>query len=205
MATQHGLHLGGRFHWSAHRAGASVAAESATGAVTARESAIAALRIGTGFMFLWAFLDKTFGWGYSTPSARAWIHGGSPTKGFLGNVSAGPFQSTFHSMAGQGWTDWLFMLALLGIGLALTLGIGLRLAALAGVVLVALMWFAVYPPARHAADGSATGSVNPFVDEHVMDALALIAVAAFGTASRLGLGAWWAKLPFVERHHSTLL
>jgi thiosulfate dehydrogenase [quinone] large subunit len=204
MATQHGTHLVGRFHWSAHRAAAS-ATTTTTSAVTARESAIAALRVGTGFMFLWAFFDKTFGWGYSTPSARAWIHGGSPTKGFLGSVSAGPFQSTFHSMAGQGWANWLFMLALLGIGVALTLGIGLRLAAVAGVVLVALMWFAVYPPARHAADGTATGSVNPFVDEHVMDALALIAVAAFGTASRLGLGARWAKLPFVERHHNTLL
>jgi thiosulfate dehydrogenase [quinone] large subunit len=205
MATQHGTHLVGRFHWSAHRAGASASVESASSAITARESAIAALRVGTGFIFLWAFLDKAFGWGYSTPSARAWIHGGSPTKGFLGSVSVGPFQSTFHSWAGQGWANWLFMLALLGIGAALTLGIGLRLAAVAGVVLVAMMWFAVYPPARHAADGSATGSVNPFVDEHVMDALALIAVAAFGTASRLGLGAWWAKLPFVERHRGTLL
>ncbi|HEU5426538.1 MAG TPA: hypothetical protein VFU74_06685 [Actinocrinis sp.] len=205
MATQHGTHLGGRFHRSPHRVGVSATAAATTSAVTARESAIAALRIGTGFIFLWAFFDKTFGWGYSTPSARAWIHGGSPTKGFLSSVAVGPFQSAFHSMAGQGWVDWLFMLALLGIGAALMLGIGLRLAATAGVVLVALMWFAVYPPARHAADGTATGSVNPFVDEHVMDALALIAVAAFGTASRLGLGAWWARLPFVERHHNTLL
>ena len=204
MASQHGIHLGGRFHWSEHRA-AATAGVATTTAVTARESAIAALRVGTGFIFLWAFLDKTFGLGYSTPSARAWIHGGSPTKGFLSSVSAGPFQSTFHSMAGQGWANWLFMLALLGIGTALILGVGLRLAAIAGTVLVAMMWFAVYPPARHAADGTATGSVNPFVDDHVMDALALIAVAAFGTASRLGLGAWWAKLPFVERHQKTLL
>jgi thiosulfate dehydrogenase [quinone] large subunit len=170
-----------------------------------RESAIAALRVGTGFVFLWAFLDKTFGLGYSTPSSKAWIHGGSPTRGFLGGVSAGPFQSTFHSMAGQGWADWLFMLALLGIGVALVAGVGLRIAAVAGTVLVAMMWFAVYPPARHAADGTATGSSNPFVDEHVMDALALIAVAAFGTASRLGLGTWWAKLPIVERHRGALL
>jgi thiosulfate dehydrogenase [quinone] large subunit len=204
MATQHGIHLGGRFHWPTHQAGASADTESAAAAISAREGAVAALRVGTGFMFLWAFLDKTFGWGYSTPSARAWIHGGSPTKGFLSSVSAGPLQSTFHSMAGQGWANWLFMLALLGIGTALMLGVGLRIAAVAGTVLVALMWFAVYPPARHAADGSATGSVNPFVDEHVMDALALIAVAAFGTASRLGLGARWARLPFVERHDSLL-
>jgi thiosulfate dehydrogenase [quinone] large subunit len=169
-------------------------------AVGLRESAIAALRVGTGFVFLWAFLDKTFGLHYSTPSARAWIHGGSPTKGFLANVNVGPFQSMFHAWAGTAWADWLFMLGLLGIGLALVLGVGLRLAAITGVLLVALMWFAVFPPAQHAADGTATASTNPFVDEHVMDALALIAVAAFGTASRLGLGAMWAKLPIVRNN-----
>jgi thiosulfate dehydrogenase [quinone] large subunit len=205
MATQHGLHTGGRFHWSTPRAATSAAAETTASAVGVRESAIAALRVGTGFVFLWAFLDKTFGLGYSTSSAHAWINGGSPTKGFLGGVSAGPFQSTFHAWAGQGWADWLFMLGLLGIGLALVTGVGLRIAAVAGTLMVALMWLAVYPPARHAADGTATGSSNPFVDEHVMDALALIAVAAFGTASRLGLGAWWAKLPLVERHQRALL
>jgi len=58
--------------------------------------------------------------------------------------------------------------------------------------------------AQHASDGSLTGSTNPFVDEHVMDALALIAVAAFGTGSRLGLGTLWAKLSFVKRHRVLL-
>jgi thiosulfate dehydrogenase (quinone) large subunit len=200
MATQHGLHVGGRFHLRARSAKA--AADSTTTATTTaiglRETAIAALRVGTGFVFLWAFLDKTFGLHYSTPSAKAWIHGGSPTNGFLANVSVGPWQSIYHAWAGKQWADWLFMLALLGIGLALVLGIGLRLAAIAGVLLVALMWFAVFPIAQHASDGTATGSVNPFVDEHVMDALALIAVAAFGTGSRLGLGERWAKLPVVR-------
>src|SRR4051812_31281326 len=62
--------------------------------------ALAVLRISTGFVFLWAFLDKTFGLGYSTPSARAWIHGGSPTQGFLKSVDVGPFQSTYHAIAG---------------------------------------------------------------------------------------------------------
>ena len=144
-------------------------------AITAVRTSIAALRIGTGFLFLWAFLDKTFGWNYSTPSANAWIHGGSPTRGFLTGVSAGPFTSMFHSWASQGWADWMFMLALLGIGLA-----------------------------QHATGGALTGSTNPLVDEHVMDALALIVVGVGGTASRLGLGAMWAKLPFVQRHRALL-
>ena len=201
MATQHGLHIGSRFHGATPRAKAPVAAAASNLIKTdAAQAAIATVRVGTGFLFLWAFLDKTFGLGYSTPSSRAWIHGGSPTKGFLSSVAVGPFQSAFHSWAGQGWADWLFMLALLGIGAALILGIGLRTAAVAGTLLVAMMWFAVYPPARYDATGAATGSTNPFVDEHVMDALALLAIAAFGTASSWGLGAWWSKLPLVSKH-----
>ena len=66
------------------------------------------------------------------------------------------------------------------------------------------MWFAVYPPAQYSSAGTATSSVNPFVDDHVLEALALIAIAAFGTASRLGLGAMWAKVPFVQRHRSLI-
>ncbi|MEY9857807.1 thiosulfate dehydrogenase [quinone] large subunit [Catenulispora sp. GAS73] len=203
MSTQHGgAHLSGRFHFSPRAARASVAAQDATTAVDVREVSIAALRIGTGFIFLWAFLDKTFGLHYSTASKSAWIHGGSPTKGFLGHVAVGPFQSAFHSMAGNGFVDWAFMLGLLGIGTALVLGVGLRIAAACGVVLVAMMWFAVYPPAQHTASGAATSSVNPLIDDHVLEALALIALAVFGTRSRLGLGAAWAKLPVVRNHRS---
>jgi thiosulfate dehydrogenase [quinone] large subunit len=198
--TTHGVHVTG---W-AHRPSRAAAESTMASAITAVRASIAALRIGTGFLFLWAFLDKTFGWYYSTPSANAWIHGGSPTKGFLTGVSAGPFTSMFHSWAGQGWADWMFMLALLGIGLALILGVGLRIAAVGGVVLVALMWAAVWPLAQHATGGALTGSTNPLVDEHVMDALALIVVGVGGTASRLGLGAMWAKLPFVQRHRALL-
>src|SRR5215211_3236108 len=70
--------------------------------------ALAVLRISTGFVFLWAFLDKTFGLGYATPATRAWINGGSPTKGFLSSVDVGPFQGMFHSLAGTTFADWAF-------------------------------------------------------------------------------------------------
>jgi thiosulfate dehydrogenase [quinone] large subunit len=199
----HGLHVGDRLHRS-HGTAVPAVKDAAATAVTAREVAVAALRIGTGFVFLWAFLDKMFGLGYSTAVSKAWIHGGSPTKGFLAGVNAGPFTSMFHHIAGQGWADWLFMLGLLGIGVALVLGFGVRIAAVAGVVLVAMMWAAVWPLAQHAADGSLTGSSNPFVDEHVMDALALIVIGVAGAGSRLGLGALWARLPFVQRHDALL-
>ena len=76
--------------------------------------AIAALRIALGFVFLWAFLDKTFGFGYATPSEKSWINGGSPTNGFLKSVEVGPFQSFFNSIAGTWWANILFMGGLLG-------------------------------------------------------------------------------------------
>lgn len=165
---------------------------------------LAGLRIATGFVFLWAFLDKLLGLGYSTPSERAWINGGSPTKGFLGSIEAGPFASTFRSMAGDWWVDWLFMLGLLGIGVAVVLGIGLRLAAVSGTLLMALMWIAEWHPARYTSAGEATGSTNPLIDYHVVYALALIVVAVTAAGNRWGLGRSWARLPFVRRHSTVL-
>ncbi len=118
--------------------------------------ALALLRVLTGFVFLWAFLDKTFGWRYSTPPSKAWIHGGSPTRGFLASVDVGPLRSQYHQIAGHTWADWLFMLGLLGVGVALVLGVGVRLAALAGVLLMAGMWLAEFPPAQHTQGGAPT-------------------------------------------------
>jgi thiosulfate dehydrogenase (quinone) large subunit len=167
---------------------------------TAGARSLAVLRIGTGFVFLWAFLDKTFGLGYATPAARAWINGGSPTKGFLSSVEVGPFQSAFHAIAGSWWADALFMLGLLGVGVAVIAGVALRLSAVAGVLLLTMMWLAEFPPAQQTADGSATASTNPLVDYHVIYALALIVVAATAAGGTWGLGRLWARLPLVRRH-----
>jgi thiosulfate dehydrogenase [quinone] large subunit len=65
---------------------------------TAVARLLAVLRVAVGFVFLRAFLDKTFG--LRDPSAKVWIHGGSQTEGFLSAVEVGPFESTFHSWAG---------------------------------------------------------------------------------------------------------
>jgi thiosulfate dehydrogenase (quinone) large subunit len=167
---------------------------------SAAAKALAVLRISTGFVFVWAFLDKTFGLGYSTGSAKAWIHGGSPTKGFLSSVDVGPFQSMFHSMAGTWYANWLFMLAMLGVGLALILGIGLRLAAGAGVLVLAMMWFAEFPPAQTTADGKPGGSSNPITDYHFIYAAGIVALALTYAGHTWGLGRWWARLPLVQQH-----
>jgi thiosulfate dehydrogenase [quinone] large subunit len=166
----------------------------------AAAQALAVLRISTGFVFLWAFLDKTFGFGYATPSAKAWIHGGSPTKGFLSSIDVGPFQSTFHNLAGTHFANWAFMLGLLGIGVALILGIGMRIAAGAAVLMMAMMWFAEYPLAQHTSAGKPSGSSNPITDYHFIYAVTAVVLALTYAGHTWGLGRWWASLPFVQKH-----
>ncbi len=85
------------------------------------------LRVCLGFIFLWPFLDKTFGLGISTVHGKAWIDGVSPTAGFLAHAH-GPFGALFQNMSGSVLVDWLFMLGLLGVGLALMLGVGMKIA-----------------------------------------------------------------------------
>jgi thiosulfate dehydrogenase (quinone) large subunit len=160
--------------------------------------ALILLRLALGAEFLWAFVDKLFGLGYSTTSARAWLNGGSPTKGFLTGVSSGPLRGFFNGIAGAAWADWLFMIALVGIGTGLALGVALRPVAASGVLLLALMWLATWPPAS-LAGGQLTGSTNPVVDDHVISALALIVVAAFAAPAAWSLRRRWARMPLVQR------
>jgi thiosulfate dehydrogenase [quinone] large subunit len=159
---------------------------------------LAVLRIATGLLFLWAFFDKAFGLGYATQEKNAWFSGGSPTKGFLGRVNVGPFESTFRDWAGAWWADTLFMVGLFAIGVALVLGIGLRIAAVTGTVMMLLMWAAEWPPAQHNSAGELTMSTNPVIDYHIVYALVLIVVAATASGATWGLARWWADLPFVR-------
>lgn len=75
------------------------------------------LRLAIGFEFLWAFLDKTFGLGYTTSTKHAWIHGGSPTKGFLsGPMNSQPFTwcvRPAHS-ASRSRNFWIFPVGVFG-------------------------------------------------------------------------------------------
>ncbi|MDI2129508.1 DoxX family membrane protein [Yinghuangia seranimata] len=198
MATPHTSRFTGGLHL--HRRSRTDAATATLSAATVREASVAALRVLLGFVFLWAFLDKTFGLGYATKSGSGWVDGGSPTKGFLSHVDTGPFASTLRGWAGDTWADWMFMMGLLGIGVAVILGIGLRVSAVSGTVMMALMWIAEWPPAKHTEKGALTASTNPFADYHVIYAIALIALAAVAAGSRYGLGERWAKLPIVERN-----
>lgn len=160
---------------------------------------MAVARIAVGFIFLWAFLDKTFGLGYSTASAKAWIHGGSPTSGFLGHVDVGPFQGFFTSLGGSTVVDILFMAGMLAVGLALILGIGLRIAAVAGTVILLMMWAAEWPLAQLTSAGQPSGSVNPIVDYHLVYALVAIVAALTFAGRTWGFGKMWESTSLVKR------
>lgn len=159
--------------------------------VSARRS-LALLRLATGFIFLWAFLDKTFGLGYSTPSERAWINGGTPSQGFLNSPAViGPFQGFFQSIASPA-TDVLFMLGMLGVGAAVMLGVGVRVSAWAGSAIMLMMWAAEWP--------LTAGSTNPVMDYHIIYALALVVVAVTFAGDTWGLGRMWRELPLVQKY-----
>lgn len=148
----------------------------------------AVLRIVYGFTFLWAFLDKLFGLHFSTPTAKSWLNGGNPTKGYLSS-SAGPFSGFYHSIAGHGLTNWGFMLGLLAVGVALILGIGMRLAAIGGGIMYAMMYTVVLPTVT-----------NPFIDDHLVGLIVVVLLALIGAGHVWGLGTAWNKVDIVKRY-----
>jgi thiosulfate dehydrogenase [quinone] large subunit len=83
--------------------------------------------------------------------------------------------------------NWLFMIGLLGIAVALLLGIGVRIAAASGAIMVILMWSASLPPQD-----------DVFMDNHIIYALVLIGLALVGAGKTLGFGSWWAQTSLVR-------
>ena len=146
------------------------------------------LRIGMGWIFLWAFLDKLFGLGFATEAGKGWIDGGSPTYGFLNFAASGPLEGYYNTIAGNAVMDWLFMLGLLAIGLPLVLGIGVRIAASIGVVMLLLMYSALILPEN-----------NPVLDDHIIYAVIMVGLAIANPGYSLGLGRWWGKTRLVNK------
>lgn len=123
-------------------------------------------RIVMSLIFLWAFVDKAFGLGFATSSENAWINGGSPTYGYLMNATRGPFVEFFQSLAGNVLVDWMFMLGLLGVGVAFLIKQYVMFAAICGSIMMFLMWISSFPPEN-----------NPLLDDHVVYIFALLVIA----------------------------
>lgn len=175
--------------------------------ISARDKTLfvwSALRISLGFIFLWAFLDKFFGLGFSTcrdaktdaistMCSKAWAEGGSPTAGFLGNAVKGPLSDFYHGLAGSGLVEWAFMLGLLVTGVGLIFGLWVRLAAVIGSAMMLLMWSALLWPEN-----------NPMIDDHIIYIIVLIGVYLTADQQKWSLSSRWANtavaksLPFLK-------
>jgi thiosulfate dehydrogenase [quinone] large subunit len=103
-------------------------------------------------------------------------------------------------MAGTWWADTLFMLGLLGVGVALIAGVALRIAAVAGSLMLSMMWFAEFPLAQHTSAGAPSGSSNPITDYHFSYVVVLIVLALAYSGTTWGLGRRWARLALVSKH-----
>lgn len=163
------------------------------------------VRLTLGFTMLWAFLDKAFGLGFSTcrdkttgvymgaMCEKAWFAGGSPTKGFLSNAS-GPLGSVFKGLAANpvmlNIVSLLFMLGMLGVGIALIAGAGLKIAGYSGAAIMVLMYFASFAPTN-----------NPIMDDHLINAAVFILLTIKVEAGDYyGLGKWWKSQSFVQNN-----
>lgn len=155
-------------------------------------------RISLGLVFLWAFFDKLIGLGFATcrnadtdaievMCSKAWLEGGSPTTGFLKFGTSGPFADFYQGLAGNVLVDWLFMLGLLGIGVALTFGIAMRLGAASAAAMLVMMYTAALPLEN-----------NPVIDDHIVYALLALSLWKLDAGKVLGMGERWSQSSFAK-------
>jgi thiosulfate dehydrogenase [quinone] large subunit len=168
----------------------------------------AVLRIGLGLLYLWAFVAGAFGIEYanSTTSATGvtsygWhfaydSHAGWITSGFKTSPTAG-FVSTLHGPLAfipqklpTGLDDFLWIFALAGLGIGLTLGIFMYLAGWGGFALNVLLWFSLFPPVN-----------NPVIDgEHMAFGVGILLLMLLHAGNRWGLGRWWCRITATWLH-----
>lgn len=147
------------------------------------------LRIAMGWTFLWAFLDKMFGLGFSTTAEQSWLNGVSPAAGFLKSATSGPLANIFSSMSGQPIVDWLFMMGLLLVGLSLILGIAIKISSISGSLMMLLIFLSAIPPEN-----------NPLIDQHIIYILVLLLLNYNEAGNYIGLGRFWSRIPIVQKY-----
>jgi thiosulfate dehydrogenase [quinone] large subunit len=159
----------------------------------------ALLRIGLGWVYLWGFISQafgitytnsqtdptgrtTYGWHFSYNANKGWITSGfshSPTSQYVGSTH-GPLAFIPKNLP-TGLDDAGWMIAIGGLGIALTLGIFMNVAGIGGALLNVLLWFSTFPP-----------SSNPVIDgTHTIYALVLLLLMFLHAGNKWGLGRWW--------------
>ncbi|MCQ2069698.1 MAG: hypothetical protein MJZ68_01020, partial [archaeon] len=153
---------------------------------------LAVIRVLIGFEFLWGFFDKLLGLGLETPAGQGMIDGGSPSS-FVVFVAKGYLKEFWSSLAGNEFVDVVLMLGLLALGVSMMLGIASRLSAIGGFAIMIVFYSMMLPP-----------SDNPFVEAHLIQAFAILAVYFMGGYDRWSLGPVWKGLSIVKRFPSVL-
>jgi thiosulfate dehydrogenase [quinone] large subunit len=160
----------------------------------------ALLRISLGLVYLWAFISQafgisytntstaapgqnvTYGWHFSTNANNGWISSGfshSPTSSYV-NKTHGPLAFIPQNLS-TGLDDLFWMVAIGGLGIALTLGILMNIAGIGGFLLNVILWFSTFPP-----------SSNPIIDgTHTIYALVLLLLLFLHAGNKWGFGRWW--------------
>ena len=163
-------------------------------------AAIGLLRIAYGWTFLWAFLDKLFGLGFSTSAKSAWINGGSPSTGYLQHAvnANSPFASFYsntlvnlnHSLFGI--VDWALMLMFLIVGVTMILGFMIRFSTVISLIFFVMVYISEIP--------FAAGATNPIVDEHIFYILIALVIVFTSASHYLGIGNRWDNLSLVRQY-----
>ena len=109
-----------------------------------RAAALVVLRLIVGWHFLYE--------GYFKLAVPGWSRQGAPlaawsASGYL-HAASGPFAPAFHALASSplaGWTDLLVPIALVLVGLSLTLGLFTQAGCWAALALLTLFYLAMIP------------------------------------------------------------
>ncbi|WP_213455364.1 hypothetical protein [Rhizomonospora bruguierae] len=147
----------------------------------------ALVRLALAFLFLWTFADNLVGLDRPTPPGSGWLDGVSPTADYLKNVH-NSLAPAYHLIAGQAWVDWVFMISLAVVGLALLLGIAMTLTAALGAAMLVVVWLSALP---------LVGA--PVIDDRLVYALILIGIASTGAGLHFSLAPWWRDTALVRR------
>ncbi|ADE03959.2 DoxX family protein [Haloferax volcanii] len=119
--------------------------------------------------------------------------------GYLANAipEGNPLMGLWSSMAGSPLTDMLNMWGLTLAGLALILGAFVRFSAFWGAVMMLFYWAAALEGGILAGLPLAHGWV---VDDHIVYAVLLFGLGAFGAGRILGVDAYLENMEFVRRN-----
>lgn len=135
------------------------------------------LRIVMGWTMLWAGIDKL----------REGLDGLQPewtAAGYLQNAipEANPFRDVFVDMAGSSAVDFLVVWGMTLTGIGLLLGLFLRLSAFFAAVMMLFFWLSAWTGWFRLEHGWV-------VDDHLVYAVLLFGLGAFGAGRLLGLDA----------------